>query len=118
MATTGGSTAVSLSKVWGTVLTVTSVVACPCHFPVTLPILLGLLGGTGLGGFISSNTGLVYGVAGTYFVVALAAGYWLLSRKAKARGQARELPAQRLRIQLVRGPQRQRSRSTGGDAKR
>lgn len=107
-----------MNKVWGTVLTVTSFVACPCHFPVTLPILLGLLGGTGLGGFISSNTGIVYGVAAAYFIVALAAGYWLLSRKAKARGRARELPAQRLRLEIARGPRRQRSRSTARSAKR
>ena len=106
-----------MNKVWGTVLAVTSFVACPCHFPVTLPILLGLLGGTGLGGFISSNTGIVYGVAAAYFVVALAAGYWLLSRKAKARGQTGKLPAQRLRLQLARGPRRHRSRSTAGSAK-
>ena len=70
-----------MTKVWGGVLVVTGVIACPCHLIITLPILLGLMAGTGVGAILAANTGLVYGIAGGYFVVALAAGWYLFKRK-------------------------------------
>ena len=57
-------------------LTVTGLLACPCHLIVTVPLLISLLAGTALGSFLSRNTGLVYTGAGIYFVVASAVGYW------------------------------------------
>ena len=44
-----------MSRVWGGVLAVTGFVACPCHFPLTLPLILDLLGGTGIGSFIGAE---------------------------------------------------------------
>ena len=70
-----------MNKVWGGVLVVTGFIACPCHFVITLPIILGALGGTGLGAFLSDNQGLVYGVASTYFIVGLAGGIYLWDRR-------------------------------------
>ena len=69
-----------------------AVVACPCH----LPILLVLLAGTGLGGFLSQNLGLVaVGLAG-YFILALVLGVRLL-------GAAGARPASALRARRGNG---------------
>ena len=70
-----------MSRVWGGVLAVTGFVACPCHFPLTLPLILGVLGGTGIGSFIGANTSLVYGISAGYFIVAIGVGWYLLMRK-------------------------------------
>ena len=78
-----------MSKAWGGVLVVTGFIACPCHLVITLPIVLGLMAGTGAGAILAANTGLVYGIAGGYFVVALGAGWYLLNRKRSKSGPAR-----------------------------
>ncbi len=74
-----------MSRVWGWVLAVTGFVACPCHLPLTLPLVLGVLGGTGIGSFIGANTSWVYGIATGYFIVAIGVGWCLLMRKRAAR---------------------------------
>lgn len=70
-----------MRKVWGAVLVVTGFIACPCHLPLTLGLLLGVLGGTAIGGFVRTHTSLVYGIAAAYFVAAVGAGWFLWSRK-------------------------------------
>ncbi len=67
-----------MRRIGGLVLTVTGFLACPCHLIITLPLLLSLLAGTALGGFLSRNSSLVYTGAAIYFVVALALGAWFL----------------------------------------
>jgi hypothetical protein len=67
-----------MRRIGGTLLAVTGFLACPCHLIVTLPLLISLLAGTALGGFLQQHTGLVYTGAGIYFVVALALGTSLL----------------------------------------
>ena len=84
-----------MTKVWGGVLAATGAIACPCHFPVTLPLLLGVLGGTSVGSFIGSHTSLVYGIASGYFIASLGAGWYLLNRKRVSQGAACEVPVQR-----------------------
>ncbi len=74
-----------MSRVWGGVLAVSGFVVCPCHFPLTLPLILGVLGGTGLGSFIGANTGLVYGIATGYFIIGIGVGWYLLMRKRTGR---------------------------------
>jgi len=81
-----------MNKVWGGVLVVTGFIACPCHLVITLPLILGLLAGTGVGAILAANTGFVYGIAGGYFIVALAAGWYLWNRKRSKAGPARRLP--------------------------
>jgi mercuric ion transport protein len=80
-----------MSKFWGGFLAVTAFVVCPCHLPLTLGLLLGVLGGTAIGSFMVANTGLVYGVAAGYFVLGLAGGWYLWSRK-KPEAQGPGLP--------------------------
>ncbi len=74
-----------MSRVWGGVLAVSGFVVCPCHFPLTLPLILGVLGGTGLGSFIGANTGLVYGISTGYFIIGIGVGWYLLMRKKTGR---------------------------------
>lgn len=68
---------------------ITGGLACPCHLPIVLPLMMGLLGGTALGAWISSNTALVYGLSTVYFVVALAVGLRLLRRRATIYARSR-----------------------------
>ena len=65
------------SRWWAGLLAITGLVACPCHLPLTLPLLLALLGGTGAAAFITTHLGLLYGLAAAYFIASLA-GAWLL----------------------------------------
>jgi mercuric ion transport protein len=74
-----------MRRIGGVVLTVTGLLACPCHLIITMPLLISLLAGTVLGSFLSRNTGLVYSGAGVYFVVALALGAWFLFGPARGK---------------------------------
>ena len=88
-----------MGRVWGGVLVATGFIACPCHLVVTLPLILGVLGGTGLGAYLTDNQGLVYGVATAYFIFGLAGGLYLWNRKGLNRAPARRGPTQRKTIQ-------------------
>lgn len=79
-------------KIGGYALAVTAFAACPCHLPLTLPLLMVLLGGTSWGAFMAQNGALVYGLAGAYFVFGLLAGIWLLGKEGKARGAKCQTP--------------------------
>ena len=70
-----------MSKTGGTLLTVTGFIACPCHLPITLPILLSLVGGTTVGTFVATHTSLVYGLAASYFVLAIIGAYYLFTKR-------------------------------------
>ena len=74
-----------MSKVRGGVLTLTGFIACPCHLPLTLPLIVSMLGGTGIGSFVGANTSLIYGIATGYFIVGIAVGVYLLMRKKTSR---------------------------------
>ena len=65
-------------------MAVMAFIACPCHPQLTLPLLIGVLWGTGVGSFIGANKGLIYGIATGYFILGIGVGLYLLSRKAKA----------------------------------
>jgi MerE protein len=74
-----------MRRIGGVVLTVTGLLACPCHLIITLPLLFSLLAGTAAGSFLSRNIGLVYTGATIYFVVALALGAWFLFSPARGK---------------------------------
>lgn len=53
-------------------------IACPCHLPLTLPLLLSLIGGTTIGAWLSDNTALVYTASTILFLGGFAlAAFWL-----------------------------------------
>lgn len=55
-----------------------ALITCPCHLPITLPILLSLTAGTAVGAFLRQHTGLVWAVSAAIFVGGLAlALFWL-----------------------------------------
>lgn len=102
-----------MSRVWGGVLTVTGFVACPCHLPFTLPLVLGVLGGTGLGSFIGANTGLIYGVFTGYFIAGIGLGWYLLNRRQRAEGAVCIVPSRRVSANRRRKQVRAERRGIG-----
>ncbi len=81
-----------MSQRWSWFLVTTGIAACPCHFPITLPIVVGALGGAGLGGFIAANTGLVYGVGSAYFMIGIGLSLYLLNRRSASARTPGDLP--------------------------
>ena len=82
-----------MGRVWGGVLVVTGFIACPCHLVITLPLILGALGSTGLGAYLIDKQGLIYGVATGYFILGLAGGLYLWNRKKLNGAPAQPAPA-------------------------
>lgn len=66
-------------------LLVTGFLACPCHLPLTLPLLIALFGGSALGGWLATHTGLIIGLSTGYFIAALVVGFWLLNNRSNRR---------------------------------
>lgn len=62
----------------------TALVACPCHLPLTLPLLMAVLGGTSIGVLLSDNPLLVVVGASAYFALALTGAVWFLGRRSAA----------------------------------
>lgn len=60
-----------LAQVWS------GVVACPCHWPL---LLVGLFGGTALGGVVRTHFMPVFAGTALYFALAVGLGYWVLRR--------------------------------------
>lgn len=72
-----------VAKVVGSILAGTALLACPCHLPLTLPLLLAVLSGSSLGPVLAANSGLIAVAGGLYFVGALVVGAVLLSGHAE-----------------------------------
>jgi hypothetical protein len=67
---------------------ITGFLACPCHVPLTLPLLIALFGGTALGGWLATHTGLVIGLSTGYFITAVVVGFWLLNDRGNRRARS------------------------------
>lgn len=67
----------------GLVLLWSAGIACPCHFPI---IVLLLLGGTVLGVYVHTHFVLLFAASVAYFALALLLGMWLLRRAHTRRG--------------------------------
>jgi mercuric ion transport protein len=87
-----------LSKLGSGFFLVTGFIACPCHLPLTLPLVLALTAGTALGAFLTNNVGVVFVVSGTYFVGAMlfvARGLWRGDKTPRAKVSAMNAPTRR-----------------------
>jgi hypothetical protein len=67
-----------ICRLAGVLLTITGILACPCHLLITLPLLASLLVGTALGAALLQQRPLILVLATLSFVGALALGSWLL----------------------------------------
>ncbi len=72
---------VMFQKALGVLVGITAFLACPCHLPITLPLLLAVLAGTPLAGVPDQNLGLLVLVALVYLVVGLGLALRLLGRE-------------------------------------
>ena len=80
-----------MSEIWRWFLVATGIAACPCHFPITLPLVISAIGATGVGALLADYSGWVYAAGWAYFVTAIAVGVlWMRSSKnAKSRRSGR-----------------------------
>ena len=69
-------------KIRSGVMFAVSVITCPCHLPIVLPLALALLAGTPAAGWVTQNIGWVYGGMTLVFFVSLALGLRWMSRPA------------------------------------
>jgi len=73
-------------KMWHTVrgylAAVVALVTCPCHLPVTLPILISLTAGTALGAWLQDNAPIVGGISTALFIGGLALALKWISQPA------------------------------------
>ncbi len=75
-------------KALGVVVGLTAFLACPCHLPLTLPLLLAVLAGTPLAAVLERNVGLVVVAGLVYFVVGLGLALRLLGGDARPKEAA------------------------------
>jgi hypothetical protein len=71
---------------WLLALTHLGFLACPCHVPLTLPLLAALFGGIALGAWLSTHTGLVIRLSTSDFLAAIVLDFWLLNRRSPKSG--------------------------------
>ncbi len=72
------------AKARGYFLIVTGFLACPCHLPISLSLLLTLTAGTAIAAFLANNVWLIIAFSTIYFVGALAFGWRYLIQDEKA----------------------------------
>lgn len=71
-------------KIRGYIAGAGTFLVCPCHLPLTLPLILALTAGTAVGGWLANNTTLIYAASIVLFIVGLLlAGRWLLVEEVK-----------------------------------
>jgi|GEM_PF-5517294 len=85
--------------IWGYALLGLGFVFCPCHLPITLPLLAAWLGGTAFTGFLNTNFALIVAVSTVLFLGMMGIGWWMISRQ-----PACEVPAGKLRSRSVVNP--------------
>lgn len=72
-----------------------ALVSCPCHLPVTLPIILTITAGTSLGIWIANNTGIVAIISSAIFAGSL----FLTFRLANKQDEVCRIPVDRRKKQ-------------------
>jgi hypothetical protein len=68
-------------SLWGYALMGLGFLFCPCHLPITLPLLAAWLSGTALTSFLNVNLGLITVASTALFIGLFGFGWWLLSRQ-------------------------------------
>lgn len=69
-----------------------ALVACPCHLPLTVPLLLALTGGTALGVWLAAHQGVIFVASAVLFLAGL--GLWLRWLGSPPRSPACRVPAE------------------------
>ena len=69
-------------KIRSGVMFTASLITCPCHLPIVLPLALALLAGTPAAVWITQNVGWVYGTMALLFFVSVALGFRSISQPA------------------------------------
>lgn len=59
-----------------------ALIACPCHLPLTFPLILSLTAGTALGSWLTGKFGLIFAIASVIFLAGLGLSFYWLNRKA------------------------------------
>lgn len=82
-------------RIKGYVAGAIALIACPCHLPLTLPLLIGLTAGTALGSWLAGNYLTVFIISAAIFIVGLILSFrWLgsqtLSRSPEVEDSVRE----------------------------
>ncbi|MCI0551804.1 MAG: hypothetical protein L0287_12690 [Anaerolineae bacterium] len=86
-------------KIRSGVMFVVSLITCPCHLPVTMPLILTLLAGTPLAVWIAQHGGWVYDTMTAVFILSLALGWiWMGSSDKNTREvcEPREMTSPRM----------------------
>lgn len=82
----------------GGVATVVALIACPCHLPITLPLLITLTAGTAFGAWLENNTVTVGIISTVIFVGGLALAFkWMTGSSASASAVQPEAPQTKVR---------------------
>ena len=58
---------------------VIALVVCPCHLPITFPLILSLTAGTALGSWLAGKFSLVFGISTALFVIGLFLTWWWIA---------------------------------------
>lgn len=79
----------------GYVAGVVAFVACPCHLPITLPLVVALTAGTAFSAWLQGNFLIVGGILTVVFVGSLALAFKWIGKRAPVPAGKRMRPAGR-----------------------
>jgi mercuric ion transport protein len=89
-----------MSQTWSTikgyVMGGIALIACPCHLPITLPILVALTAGTAFSVWLSNNFIAIAGILTVIFVGALVLSFRWIGKPASMLPVKRSAPAQQV----------------------
>ena len=84
----------SLIAIKGYLMGGIALIACPCHLPITLPILVALTAGTAFSTWLSNNFFTIAGVLTVVFVGSLVLSFRWIGKPSSAAPVKRSEPAQ------------------------
>ncbi len=66
-------------------------ISCPCHLPITIPLILSLTAGTGFSVWLANHQSIIVGVTTVVFILSLLLTFWWAMK-----------PTETYRVQQVR----------------